>query len=233
MTVGIYSIYFEEPDLYYIGQSQNIELRFRKHLNLLKLSKHSNYKLQEAYNLYGMPSHMILETCTIKDLNSKEIYWQNEFNSLNSLDIITAGVSGGYGINNSASKYSLVEILKVFRYLYLTNFKNTDIAKIVSVNPSLVNNIVQGKAHTWLKERYPKLYSRMLLRDNFIITNKINQYIIKDIKEFVVLNAYLFPNTSIDNIRKGISKLKTGKVSSYKNYTLASNNALGYLGMSE
>lgn len=60
MTIGIYSLYWEEQDLIYIGQSQNIERRFTEHLYKLKNNTHTNYKVQKAYITYGLPSTNIL-----------------------------------------------------------------------------------------------------------------------------------------------------------------------------
>lgn len=55
MTIGIYALYWEEQDLVYVGQSQDIARRFTEHKRKLKNTSHTNYKVQAAYNLYGIP----------------------------------------------------------------------------------------------------------------------------------------------------------------------------------
>lgn len=88
MTVGIYALYWEEQDLVYIGQSSRLEARHKEHLVDLSQKIHSNYKVQESYNSYGEPKHIIIEYCKIEELDALEIYWTNEFNSLNPLRVL-------------------------------------------------------------------------------------------------------------------------------------------------
>jgi predicted GIY-YIG superfamily endonuclease len=73
MTIGIYALYWEEQDLIYIGESDNIERRFKEHLKMLETNKHFNYRVQEVYNTYGLPLFQILEECHINELKIKEV----------------------------------------------------------------------------------------------------------------------------------------------------------------
>ena len=172
MTIGIYSLYWEEQDLIYIGQSQNIEGRFKEHTNDLSKNKHSNYKVQDAYHKYGLPELIILEKCELSQLNDLEIVWQKEFNSLDSLDLIEAG-QVGYGTNSNASKYSKLQILLIFRSLYLTAIPYQEIADKYTAKKSLVADIGRGKTHLWLKEKYPKQY--MKIGTNRLIRKALNK----------------------------------------------------------
>lgn len=160
MTIGIYSLYWEEQDLIYIGQSQNIERRFREHILDLTNNRHSNYKVQNTYNKFGLPKFIIIEECNLINLNDLEIYWQHEFNSLNSLDLVKAGQVGS-GINSNNSKYSKMQILKVFRLLYSTNLTHEKVSNKTLSSINLSQAIFIGKSHLWLKEKYPILYTRM------------------------------------------------------------------------
>jgi hypothetical protein len=68
---GVYKIESsEDPKFLYIGSSINFRIRKNKHLNDLKNSKHSNYKLQNHYNKYGKESLIfsILAVCDKNDL---------------------------------------------------------------------------------------------------------------------------------------------------------------------
>lgn len=101
MAIGIYALYWEEQDLIYIGQSQNIERRFSEHIYKLTNTKHTNYKVQNAYNLYGLPVLNILEQCEISELNTLEISYTKEFNGLDKhrgLCLIEAGNVGWGGV---------------------------------------------------------------------------------------------------------------------------------------
>lgn len=165
MTIGIYALYWEEQDLIYIGQSVNIEKRFKRHTSNSLAGRHSNYKVQNAYNLYGLPKLIILEGCSTSFLDEQEIYWTKEFNSINvGLNITEAGAAG-FGPNSGGAKYSIIDILKVFRYSYLKCYKHLSVkqvAKSLNVHEALVNSIRAGNTHAWLSESFPYQYTLML-----------------------------------------------------------------------
>lgn len=161
MTTGIYSLYWEEQDLIYIGQSQNIENRFKEHLYKLKNNKHTNYKVQNAYDLYGVPILNILEICSIEQLNNLEVFYTDEFNSINEgLNIVEAG-QVGWGTNSNNSKYSKIQILKVFSLLLNTSYTVKVISNRVKVHKELVTDISLGNSHLWLQEVFPLKYLDM------------------------------------------------------------------------
>lgn len=173
MTIGIYALYWTEQDLVYIGQSQNIEYRFREHLYKLNKGVHSNYKVQNTYNVYNCPELHILETCSIDKLNQLEIFYTEEFDSINNgLNIVEAG-KVGWGSNSAYSKYTRKQILQVFSLLYKTDKPSKVIASRANTSISLVNDIKSGRSHLWLKEAYLEKYLKMLaLRASLIKQNQ-------------------------------------------------------------
>lgn len=159
--VGIYALFWPTSNMVYVGQSQTINKRFREHLSALKRKAHANPKMINQYLKEGNPELVILEVCNINELYDKEVYWTNEFDSLNSgLNIISPGPSG-WGIHSSQSKYSKIQLLKVFSLLTTTSLANIDIANKLNVNLRLVESIRGGYTHTWLKEEYPDRYSKL------------------------------------------------------------------------
>lgn len=164
MTIGIYALYWDKEDLVYIGQSQNILNRFIEHKSTMHSQKHTNYKVQDAYNLYGQPKLIILEVCKIVELNDLEIYWTIEFDSINSgLNIVEPGLIG-YGYNSSASKYSKLQLLLLFKELTRKNRTSSiRIAEKFNMEPSSVSLISFGKTHLWLKDKYPYLHKMMVI----------------------------------------------------------------------
>ena len=50
--IGIYAIHNIKTDKYYIGQSKDIEHRWKQHKSRLKNNKHENEHLQNSYNKY-------------------------------------------------------------------------------------------------------------------------------------------------------------------------------------
>lgn len=78
---GIYIIKCLVDNKVYIGQSISIRGRLGYHRRDLKKNKHSNSHLQSAWNKYGKDNFTfeILEVCTDKELNEREIYYINNY----------------------------------------------------------------------------------------------------------------------------------------------------------
>jgi group I intron endonuclease len=53
---GIYKIVNKANGTCYVGQSQRVNKRIREHFRLLRLNKHPNPRLQNAFNKYGRES---------------------------------------------------------------------------------------------------------------------------------------------------------------------------------
>ena len=69
--IGIYKITFAN-DHYYIGQAVDTNRRFSQHKRELKKGVHTNSRLQNCYNKYGVPVFEVIEECVKEDLNSIE-----------------------------------------------------------------------------------------------------------------------------------------------------------------
>lgn len=82
---GIYCIENVITNKKYIGQSINIEDRWYKHKYALRRGTHDNEHLQNAWNKYGEENFdfYIVETCKCEELNDKEVYYINLYNTLN------------------------------------------------------------------------------------------------------------------------------------------------------
>lgn len=80
---GIYSFLCLANSKRYIGQSKNLKKRQQTHMSELKNNRHFNSYLQKAYNKYGKEQFQweVLEYCNIGNLNEREIYWINYYNS--------------------------------------------------------------------------------------------------------------------------------------------------------
>ena len=234
MTTEIYSLYWEEQDLTYIGQSQNIETRFKEHLLKAHKGVHTNYKVQNVYNLYGPPLLFILEVCNIDKCNDLEISWTKEFNSLNSkqgLNIIEAG-QVGWGTNSNNSTYSRNKILKVFSMLYKTNLMHKDIAKRLDISIDTVDDIKQSASHLWLKEAYPcqyvKMRNRKINRHDYMNRyGRSAKLVSPNGGLFEIVNIPEFCRTQISFIDKissaetNIRRVLDGTRSQYKGWKLA------------
>lgn len=80
-TIGIYKI-INPKNKIYIGQSINIDRRFKEYQNL-KCKQQP--KIYNSLKKYGHENHKfeIIEECSIEQLNKREIYWKQYYNSIN------------------------------------------------------------------------------------------------------------------------------------------------------
>lgn len=78
--IGIYKITSPNNKVY-IGQSIDIERRFKKYKNNCR----TQIKLKRSFNKYGVESHKfeVIEECEISELNNRERYWQEYYDVLN------------------------------------------------------------------------------------------------------------------------------------------------------
>jgi group I intron endonuclease len=162
MTCGIYLLRFTGTTNVYIGQSQNIEYRFKKHIQKMRKGN-TTLKLQQAYNNYGEPAVEILLECKIEELNTFEeeaiqIYdaLKCGFNTATEADIYQKGDKNG------ASKYSNADISNVLDMLLNASLSYQNIEDITKVKLNTVRHIANEEAHVWLKDTYPDKYKKML-----------------------------------------------------------------------
>lgn len=105
MTCGIYKIENLINGKIYIGQSIEIEKRWKKHL-----AAQDDFLIHKAIRKYGKNNFnfTILEECDIMDLDRKECYWINYYNTIipNGYNMITGGSNGA----------GLAKGLKVIQY---------------------------------------------------------------------------------------------------------------------
>ena len=108
MSCGIY--YLKINNKFYIGQSIDIEHRFSNHLSELRNNHHYSQKLQNAFNEYGESNLTkgILEECDAKDLDEKEKFYIDKYDSFNN------GYNGAPGGQTQQPWYSLNKKVYVF-----------------------------------------------------------------------------------------------------------------------
>ena len=78
MESGIYCIKNLKNQKRYIGQSKNIPIRIKSHLNSLQNNNHRNKHLQNSFNKYGEKNFIfeILEISSLEKLHFKIQYYE-------------------------------------------------------------------------------------------------------------------------------------------------------------
>lgn len=166
MTIGIYCLKFNGTDKVYIGQSDNIERRFKEHLRLFK-NYTASTKLQEAYNTYGSPNLLILAESSLDDLDIFEDEAISIYNSVNNgfntYSYSNQAPTRKYGEESGNAKFTNGQILEVFFLLISDKYYSADeISKITQVSSDIISKISCCSLHNWIRELYPMEYDILI-----------------------------------------------------------------------
>ena len=164
MTIGIYRLIFNGTDKCYIGQSINIEHRYKQHINSLLVGK-ANNKMQEAYVLFGLPILDILCECSSTELDKTETEAIEIFDSVNNGFNIypSASTTPSYrGQEHPRSKHTNQEILNVAKLLSCSTNTGLEISKITGVSLDIIQDIASLDSHGWIQDENPELYQKLV-----------------------------------------------------------------------
>lgn len=163
---GIYLIEYPNGKIY-IGQSQNIHLRILEHNSRARVGCRGDKKeLQlcdkkiKQYFENGVKEYIVLEECSINELDSKEDYWISHYDALNKekgYNFLDKGdVSRRRGVENSNASIDENQ-LKTIIDLLCNNYELSyqDIAKKVGASLNVVQRINWGKAYVNSNLQYP------------------------------------------------------------------------------
>lgn len=80
---GIYKIENNLNGKIYIGQTQNVFKRRAEHFIALRRGRHPNQEMQRDWNLNNRGFRFdVVEYCALTQLNEREKYWIDKFNSM-------------------------------------------------------------------------------------------------------------------------------------------------------
>lgn len=218
MTIGIYELKFSDGSTY-IGQSENVEKRWVRHLYTLKNNAHHNKFVQNKYNSLGCPKTILLEECNIESLYPKEIQYAKAVTKNLLLNMSEPGqkTTKLWGTLNGRSKYSREDILDILFSLANSNISKKELAEFSPISYSTIRQISAGTTNLWLKEEFPIEWKRMVekTKKNPIYKVKTPKGEILDVvsqRDFV--KHYPISLSSLN-------RLITKKVISVKGWTLA------------
>ena len=150
--IGIYKIENLINQKIYIGQSVNIERRWKSHKkDAFDVNNHNyNTHLYRSIRKYGLEnfSFEVIEECCINELNDRERYWIKQYNSFfNGYNLTFGGDSSGSEINKD-------KIINIINELENTYKSHEQIAKENDITREMVQGINSGRY--WRHDRnYP------------------------------------------------------------------------------
>ena len=144
MSIGIYKIQNKINGHIYIGQSKNIEARIRSHINSSFNANDKDYNMiiHKAIRKYGEKNftYEIVEECLLSELNEKETYWINYYNSFHNGYNATTGGDSSY-----LKKGKEVELYD-FDGNYIKSYPSVSIAaKELGVRAATIYSILKGE----------------------------------------------------------------------------------------
>ena len=151
MSIGIYKITNKINNLSYIGQSINIEERWKHHKRFP--IKYSHYPLYKAFEEFGIENFdfSILEICPITELNNKEIFYINKFNSYyHGYNQTKGGGDAGHIV-----KLSDEDLIIIYDLLQNSTISQNDIALMFDVGADTISEINHGKTRILEGYNYP------------------------------------------------------------------------------
>ena len=150
--IGIYKIQNLTNGKCYIGQSKNIKRRWKDHRCSANNSVDHNYNnpLYRAIRKYGIEnfSFEVIEECLVSELNDKEKYYIQKYNSFfNGYNLTLGGDSSANGINKE-------KIIGIIKDLETTKMYHSEIANKWNISQEMVQGINTGRY--WKQDReYP------------------------------------------------------------------------------
>lgn len=164
--IGIYKIENLINHKVYIGQSKDIERRWKDHRTRIYREENDSLPLYRAFRKYGIEnfSFNVIELCKIEELDIKEKEYIKKYDSF---------VPNGYnltlgGQHSTPQKITPAQAKEIIRLLKTTFLSQTQIAKLFKVSQNTISDINTGCCWLDEKETYP-------IRKNIFVNGQPNK----------------------------------------------------------
>ena len=138
--VGIYKFTNKTNGKSYIGQSVDIQRRYKEH----KSQRNENTLFHKAIDEYGFDNFdfSIIEICNISELNWKEVFYIKEYQTLfpNGYNISEGGHFG-----HPMGLSSIDDVSSIISLLRYTDMSNIDIGLLYDVSDQTISDINNGR----------------------------------------------------------------------------------------
>ena len=136
---NVYIIKNDVNDKVYIGITTNtIEERFKNHMKESTIKQKIQYKFYNEVNKIGKEHFYIelLEQCQNSDLERKEIYYINKYNSYYNGYNSTKGGYGGKSFVDKTDEY-------IISCMYLNGYDSVKLGKLFNVHPITIQRTIK------------------------------------------------------------------------------------------
>ena len=146
--IGIYKITeIDNPNMFYIGKSNDIKRRFKEHQQ--KTYEQSRIPFDKYIKEKGIEAftYEILEECSIEKLSEREKYWTDKFEATKSGNKFDGGLRDVVGNNNPNKKITENDVIEI-RKAYAAHKKQKDVYEFYKdkISFSYFQNLWQGKS---------------------------------------------------------------------------------------
>jgi len=152
--IGIYAIRNKINGKVYIGQSRNIQKRFKQHLDALERGRHHSKKLQKDFDELGPDKFALefLELCSSEHLDQKETEWIMKFDSIkNGYNVQDPQTRRPWSFFKREKRPGITirsELSRIFRELLISLVE--DIDKWTKGNKNYIKLLIQGMSVSFL-----------------------------------------------------------------------------------
>lgn len=228
VKTGIYCIENNLNHKKYIGQAKDIDRRWKEHIKNIsnKKRKEYNYDLYKDIRNQGLNnfSFYIIEECKVEELDEKEKYWINFYQTFPpELGKGYNIAEGGHGASKIPPPNFLDELFYLLKYTDLTQL---EIAEKLGITQSCVSTLNSGKY--WKKEgiEYPirkcsrAIKSKNKVKNNYNLPPK--EELLNILYNYQDLNKVaLYYKCTVDNLkiwmrRYNISSVKLKYINIYR-----------------
>lgn len=164
----IYKLYYAHTSDVYVGiTSRSLDSRLKEHHVRLQRGNHHSYKLQAAYEAYGLPQIIEIDAAEDKAAaEGLEILYIADYASFKSgYNCTMGGQALGFGEDCPNALYKLEDYLCALAFLAHSNLTYLEIANECGVRATVLADISKGNSHHYLQNIAPEDYHLMRSRD--------------------------------------------------------------------
>lgn len=158
--VGIYKITNNINNKIYIGQSVDIEHRLKEHKKPYNWNREKSKMLYQAFQKYGLENFTfeVIEECKEDQLDIREQYWIDYYDSYRNGYNMTSGGETNYGDNHPGHKLTKEDVIDI-RTRYANHERRKEVYLLYShrIGESGFGKIWKGE--TW-KDVMPEVYTK-------------------------------------------------------------------------